>query len=982
MASSSDASSKQAFMELAKADRSGDYDRALKAANRILKNHPKETIAFKCKLVCLIQMSKFEDAVQLIRKTPPHQIGDCQFEKAYCEYRLNRSDEALKTLEQAGDSDFRCLELLAQLYYRLERFEDCHKVYKKLLKDHADSYEQERRANLLATEAQLQSLAIPQPAAKHLETYEQHYNAACRLIEAKEYTNALKELKTAEKLCRETLAEDDVPEEEIEDEVALIRTQSAFCTQALGDVDKALNEYLEVIKEKYADLEPCRRSLEELRAQFGLKDEAVLIEAALLVRQKDGDKAVALLQQYITDNKAAGPEIRFALVQIQLLEGKHEGASKALRSFPEDVRWRPGVLSLLVAIDLSAGRDADALKTLTDGIAHNQNNKSALPLLLDQCASLHAKLGDEHAAVKYMEELRKLEPDDPKVLARLIKLYSQVDPKKAEAVSRDLPPLAKEQSGFNVDELESSEWILFGERYRQKKGAKQTPKAGVAEDEQIIRGKLRSRKRKRKTRLPKNYDPNVQPDPERWLPKAERSSTKKRKDKRHKDRDIGRGTQGAVSGAVVAELDSSNKATVDVTSSPKPSPAPGSAEGPRQLRPPGAGQQAKKKKKKTGNKWLVERRLLAAFPSLHKTMAGSQDALVLVTGASGYLATHCVQQLLNAGYKVRGTVRSVKNEEKIAPLKALKGSERLQLVEADLTSEDGWDSALKDVTFVLHTASPLPGLTATDDSTITAAVFGTLNVLKAAAKAPTVKRVVLTSSSNALMDYDKLRAHPDHVFSEVDWPANLDNLSTYAVSKVKAERAALDFVNQLTADQHKFELVVIVPFLIFGPTLTDAVGASLGMVHGFLTKPMAKLPNISIPSVDVRDVAKAHILAMTAAGAAGERIAVVYQPSYRMTQLGRDLNEEFSSQGFSIPTEEMKQDDDTSALNPHLQILLKQRPYGADIKIDTTKMKKILGMDKLIDMKTSVIDSAYSFFERNIIEKREGYRGPRTAQQK
>uniref|UniRef100_A0A914UQI4 NAD-dependent epimerase/dehydratase domain-containing protein n=1 Tax=Plectus sambesii TaxID=2011161 RepID=A0A914UQI4_9BILA len=352
-------------------------------------------------------------------------------------------------------------------------------------------------------------------------------------------------------------------------------------------------------------------------------------------------------------------------------------------------------------------------------------------------------------------------------------------------------------------------------------------------------------------------------------------------------------------------------------------------------------------------------------------MAGSQDALVLVTGASGYLATHCVQQLLNAGYKVRGTVRSVENEEKIAPLKALKGSERLQLVEADLTSEDGWDSAMKEVTFVLHTASPLPGLTATDDSTITAAVFGTLNVLKAATKAPTVKRVVLTSSSNALMDYDKLRAHPDHVFSEVDWPANLDNLSTYAVSKVKAERAALDFVDQLTADQHKFELVVIVPFLIFGPTLTDAVGASLGMLHGFLTKPMAKLPNISIPSIDVRDVAKAHILAMTAAGAAGERIAVVYQPSYRMTQLGHDLNEEFSSQGFSIPTEEMKQDDDTSALNPHLQILLKQRPYGADIKIDTTKMKKILGMDKLIDMKTSVIDSAYSFFERNIVEKRE-----------
>lgn len=142
-------------------------------------------------------------------------FSDCHFEKAYCEYRLNRSDDALKTLEQAGDLDFRGLELLAQLYYRLERFEECHQIYKlvldgalisikmwapffrKLLKDHADSYEQERRANLLATEAQLQTI-IAQPAAKHLETYEQHYNAACRLIEAKEYTNALKELKIAE----------------------------------------------------------------------------------------------------------------------------------------------------------------------------------------------------------------------------------------------------------------------------------------------------------------------------------------------------------------------------------------------------------------------------------------------------------------------------------------------------------------------------------------------------------------------------------------------------------------------------------------------------------------------------------------------------------------------------------------------------------------------------------------------------------------
>jgi nucleoside-diphosphate-sugar epimerase len=57
----------------------------------------------------------------------------------------------------------------------------------------------------------------------------------------------------------------------------------------------------------------------------------------------------------------------------------------------------------------------------------------------------------------------------------------------------------------------------------------------------------------------------------------------------------------------------------------------------------------------------------------------------LVTGASGYVATHCVQQLLEQGYSVRGTVRSLKNEAKVKPLRDLKNAQGLlELVEADL----------------------------------------------------------------------------------------------------------------------------------------------------------------------------------------------------------------------------------------------------------------------------------------------------------
>lgn len=108
------------------------------------------------------------------------------------------------------------------------------------------------------------------------------------------------------------------------------------------------------------------------------------------------------------------------------------------------------------------------------------------------------------------------------------------------------------------------------------------------------------RKKKRKLRLPKTYDPNVQPDPERWLPKYERSTFKRKK--KAKDRDIGRGTQGAAASSAQSDLDSSGKLTQspDVNASPKPGAA---VPGPRQQRP--AGQQAKIKKKKggKGGKW-------------------------------------------------------------------------------------------------------------------------------------------------------------------------------------------------------------------------------------------------------------------------------------------------------------------------------------------------------------------------------------------
>lgn len=122
---------------------------------------------------------------------------------------------------------------------------------------------------------------------------------------------------------------------------------------------------------------------------------------------------------------------------------------------------------------------------------------------------------------------------------------------------------------------------------------------------------------------------------------------------------------------------------------------------------------------------------------------------VLVTGSSGFLAIHCVQQLLEAGYSVRGSVRSLSNAKKVQPLYDLPfAKERLELVEADLENDETWISAVKECDYVLHTASPFPLIA--DDSIIPIAVNGSLAVLKACAKEASVKKVVLTSSVAAI----------------------------------------------------------------------------------------------------------------------------------------------------------------------------------------------------------------------------------------
>ncbi|MCC9064639.1 SDR family oxidoreductase [Flavobacterium piscisymbiosum] len=242
---------------------------------------------------------------------------------------------------------------------------------------------------------------------------------------------------------------------------------------------------------------------------------------------------------------------------------------------------------------------------------------------------------------------------------------------------------------------------------------------------------------------------------------------------------------------------------------------------------------------------------------------------VLVTGGTGFVAIHSILQLLNRGYQVRTTIRSIKSKDKI--FETLKNGgitdfSKLDFIEADLTSDKNWLEAMIDCQYVLHIASPIfLRLPKNEDEMIRPAVDGTLRVLKAAREAG-VKRVLMTSNFGAV-GY----SHKDKntIITEESWTnPNEKGLSTYNKSKVLAEQAAWDFMK---TESGKLELTVINPMGIFGPSLSADLSSGFEMLKKLLDGSMKAVPDIRLGIVDVRDVAELHILAMENPDASGQR---------------------------------------------------------------------------------------------------------------
>jgi dihydroflavonol-4-reductase len=253
------------------------------------------------------------------------------------------------------------------------------------------------------------------------------------------------------------------------------------------------------------------------------------------------------------------------------------------------------------------------------------------------------------------------------------------------------------------------------------------------------------------------------------------------------------------------------------------------------------------------------------------------DRPVCVTGASGFIASHLVADLLARGYRVRGTVRDATQREKYAYLLELPGaSERLELVSADLLDPPSFGAAVAGCDYVMHTASPY-ALDVEDPQRdlVEPAVTGTHAVLEACKRAEGVRRVVVTSSMAAITD----EPDSERVLTEDDWNEKSSlTRNPYYYSKTLAEREAWRYLRE---EEPGFDLVVINPFLVVGPSLTPGINQSNQVFVDMLTGKFPGILSMNWGLVDVRDVARAHRLAMETPGASGRYICAAATMSMR-----------------------------------------------------------------------------------------------------
>ncbi len=332
---------------------------------------------------------------------------------------------------------------------------------------------------------------------------------------------------------------------------------------------------------------------------------------------------------------------------------------------------------------------------------------------------------------------------------------------------------------------------------------------------------------------------------------------------------------------------------------------------------------------------------------------------VLVSGGSGYIASFLIRQLIEQGWEVVSTLRSLGKEPSVRAQLGVDNG-KLSFFAADLNSDAGWTEAVAGCSHVVHVASPFPAAKPkTDDELIVPARDGALRLLRAA-KAAGVARFVMTSSVAAIA-----YGHGQKIgnFTEADWTnTNSPDAYSYVKSKTIAERAARDW---MTAEGGEMEFVTINPSLVLGPILNADFSTSVEVIKKLMNGSIPGCPDLSFGIVDVRDVADLHIRALTAADMNGERFIAAGR-SLKMLEVAQILKAGLGAGARKVPTRKLPDFlVKVSALfDPAVRQVLGE--LGCVRNTDAAHAKAVLGWETR-PAEESILDTGRSLIDQGVV---------------
>jgi nucleoside-diphosphate-sugar epimerase len=344
----------------------------------------------------------------------------------------------------------------------------------------------------------------------------------------------------------------------------------------------------------------------------------------------------------------------------------------------------------------------------------------------------------------------------------------------------------------------------------------------------------------------------------------------------------------------------------------------------------------------------------------------TDQGLILVTGATGFVGKWTILELLRKGYRVRGTVRSLSRAAEVTDtLSRELGQEplsNLELVEADLLDDKGWTEAMAGVSTVQHIATVIRADEPKDqDLVIRPALEGTQRVFRFA-DAAGIKRIIMTSSI-ATVGYGHGQTSGRRVYDETYF-TNLGNMKwtwAYCVGKTRAEQFAWAF-----AKEHGIELTTIHPGAIIGPALDEHASISLGMVTGLLAGKVPAMPSNGFSIIDVRDVAALHVEALENRETVGQRYLATaeYTPFPKVADIVREAYPDWDVTTKQVPDWIIKVI--ASFGGPARQII---NDIGNEKVFDGAKSEKLLGR-KFIGAKEAVLATAESVIRLGLVQKK------------